>query len=113
MRLVIVLALLTVTAAAPKPPGTTGRPLEFTVTPAAAGRQLVRLSLPFPPGVVSEGQGLVVSDGQHETAAAVRVLTWHPGADPKTPPAPPCPGHVPLYLRGPQAGLVSRPADFR
>jgi hypothetical protein len=58
--------------------------LRFEITPAAAGLQLVRLSLPFPPGVLSEGQHLVVSDGKHECTAAVRVLTWHPVTAQKT-----------------------------
>ncbi len=78
VRLVIVLALLSAGGTGPEPAGTAGRGLEFTVKPAAAGRQLVRMSLPFPPGLLPEGHGLVVSDGQHEIAAAVRVLTWHP-----------------------------------
>jgi hypothetical protein len=62
----------------------TGARLPFQITPAATGEQLVRLSLPFSPGMLSEGQGLVVSDGQHENPAAVRVLTWHPAVDMKT-----------------------------
>ncbi len=82
MRSVIVLALLSVAGNAPEPAGTIGPRLAFQVKPAAVGRQLVRLSLPFPPGVLPEERGLVVSDEHHEIAAAVRVLTWHPEADP-------------------------------
>jgi hypothetical protein len=82
MRWIIVLALLAAAVPVAEATGATDR-LEFTVKPKAAGRQLVRLSLPFPRGVLSEGQGLVVSDGHHDIAAGVRVLTWHPGADPK------------------------------
>jgi len=80
MRLVVGLALLATAGSAAEPATATGRQLKFTVTPTAAGRQLVRLSLPFPAGMLSAGQGLAVSDGYHETVAAVRVLTWHPCA---------------------------------
>lgn len=71
MRLVIGLALLATAGSAAEPATATGRQLKFTVTPAAAGRQLVRLSLPFSAGMLPEGQGLAVSDGHHETVAAV------------------------------------------
>lgn len=78
MGSLIVLALLAVAGPGPEPVGA-GR-LEFAVKPAAIGRQLVRVSLPFPPGALPEGRGLIVSDGQREIAAAVRALTWHPAA---------------------------------
>ncbi|MGB9626847.1 MAG: hypothetical protein ACPMAQ_18495, partial [Phycisphaerae bacterium] len=51
----------------------------FTVRPAAVGRQLVRISLPFAPGTYPAGLGLAVrADGQ-EITPDVRVLTYHPG----------------------------------
>jgi hypothetical protein len=81
LRPVIVLALLAAAGTATEPAGATGRRLEFTVKPAAPGPQLVRLSLPFPPGVLSEGGGLAISGGHQEITPGVRVLTWHPGAD--------------------------------
>jgi len=49
--------------------------ISVSVTPAATGSQLVRISLPFPEGLVLENQSLLVSDGQ---IAALRPLTWHP-----------------------------------
>jgi hypothetical protein len=51
---------------------------EFTLTPAAEGRQLVRVSVPFVPGTLNEGQALVAFDGARELPASARVLTWHP-----------------------------------
>jgi hypothetical protein len=69
MHLGAVLILLSTMAAAP---------LEFTVTPAAPGQQLVRSSLPFPSGALREDQGLIVSDASRDFRAALRVLTWHP-----------------------------------
>ena len=79
MLALISLVLLAAADSAGEPAIAAGMPLKFTVTPAAGGRQLVRLSLPFPPGLLPEGQGLTVSDGHHQIVAAVRVLTWHPG----------------------------------
>lgn len=52
--------------------------VKMTVTPAAIGRQLVRVSLPFHKGGLLDGQMLLVSDGQHEQVAALRPLTHHP-----------------------------------
>ena len=52
------------------------------VTPAAAGPQLVRVSLPFLKGMLREGQTLIATDGQQRIVAALRVLTWHPDATP-------------------------------
>jgi len=51
----------------------------FAVTPAAAGRQLVRVSLPFSPGVFPAGASLLVRSGGQDVVADVRPLTWHPG----------------------------------
>jgi len=48
------------------------------VTPAAIGRQLVRFSVPLPPGYLTEGMGLRPHCGGSGSPAAVRVLTWHP-----------------------------------
>lgn len=53
----------------------------ITVTPAATGRQLIRVSLPLPVDMVLEGQTVMASDGQETIPAAVRALTWHPVAD--------------------------------
>ena len=78
MLALISLVLLAAAGNAGEPAIAAGMPLKFTVTPAARGRQLVRLSLPFPTGLLPEGQGLSVSDGHHQIVAAVRVLTWHP-----------------------------------
>src|SRR5262245_55390111 len=52
--------------------------LSFTVTPSAAGRQLIRVSLPFPAGMAKEGQTFLASDGQREVPAMLRALTWWP-----------------------------------
>ena len=49
--------------------------------------------------------------GISEIAAAVRVLTWHPERTRSD--RSPGPGHVPVELRGPRAGLVCRPGDAR
>ena len=68
-----VAALIGATAAAQS------APMQITVAPAAAGPQLVRASLPFPPGALEPGQGLVVSGGGTEARADVRILTTHPG----------------------------------
>src|SRR3954470_20443782 len=81
MQSLIVLALLAAIGAEPEPARGPGQRLEFTVKPAAAGRQVVRVSLPFPPGVLPAGDDLAVSDGDHEIAAAVRVLTRPPGGE--------------------------------
>lgn len=77
MRLSFVIVLLALLsggarAAAPRNDAT------VIVTPAAAGDQLVRTSLPLPRGLLREGQQLVVSDGRRKVAAAVRPLSWHP-----------------------------------
>lgn len=57
--------------------------LRLEVSPAAAGRQLVRVSLPLPPGFLAAGRTLAVSDGCRELPAGVRVITWHPGGTPR------------------------------
>ena len=68
------------------------------VTPAGAGRQLVRTSLPLPAGLLREGQALTVSDGRRTLAVGLRVLTWHP-ADGNRP-------------RSARRGLATFPYDF-
>jgi len=51
----------------------------FAVTPSADGKQLVRVSLPFAPGVFPADLGLEVSDGDEMIVPDVRPLTYHPG----------------------------------
>jgi len=52
--------------------------LHFTVTPAAAGWQVVRTSFPLPPGLLGTNQGCVVkAAGGPVEPAAMRVLSWH------------------------------------
>ena len=52
--------------------------VNFTVTPAAAGLQVVRTSLPLPAGFLSTNQGCTVKAAKGPARpAAVRVLAWH------------------------------------
>ncbi|MCC6445906.1 MAG: dienelactone hydrolase family protein [Armatimonadetes bacterium] len=53
--------------------------VEMTLSPAAAGRQLVRVSIPLPPGMLDREASLSASDGMREFPAAVRPLTRHAG----------------------------------
>ncbi len=60
-------------------------PLTFTVTPAAPGEQLVRTSLPFPPGLLQTNASVRLRTesapgSQPDTSAALRVLSTHPTA---------------------------------
>src|SRR4051794_41285190 len=103
MQSLIVLAPLAAVDAEPEPAGGPGQRLGFTVKPAAAGRQVVRVSLPFPPGVLPAGDGLAVSDGHREIATALRVLTPRPGGGEGRRPAPRAPGTVPHTLAHPPA----------
>ncbi len=49
------------------------------VTPAAAGAQVVRASVPLPRGMLGADDTLVVeAEGARPTRAGLRVLTWHP-----------------------------------
>ncbi len=59
--------------------GRAGEPVCFTVSPAAAGLQVVRASLPLPPGFLGTNQGCAVTTerGKPEPVA-LRVLSWHP-----------------------------------
>lgn len=60
-------------------PPSSGELPGFTVTPAVAGRQLVRVSLPFAPGTFPGDLGSAVILGDREIAPDVRPLTYHPG----------------------------------
>ncbi len=51
--------------------------LQFSVTPASIGRQLVRTSLPFRRGMVSSSAAIVVDDGSRRIPVAVRPLGYH------------------------------------
>ncbi len=74
-------------------------PLRFTVTPAATGEQLVRTSLPFPPGLLATNASLRVRplDGSARDAA-LRALSHHPASS-----------NHPVSLR---RGLVTFPYRF-
>jgi len=67
----------------------------FTVTPAAAGKQMVRVSLPFAPGALADGLGLEALAGDVAIECGLRVLTHHPG--------------TPRWVR---RAIVSFPHDF-
>jgi len=56
-----------------------GLPL-FTVIPGTSGNQLVRASLPFPPGALPVDCGLTISGGNRAITPDLRVLTVHPGS---------------------------------
>ena len=51
--------------------------LDVTVSPESTGRQLVRLSLNLPRGVVMKGQTLAASDGRLAVPTDLNILTWH------------------------------------
>lgn len=53
-------------------------PPSFTVTPAATGRQIVRVSVPFGPGAFPVERGLAVRIMGKTVTPDVRVLTHHP-----------------------------------
>src|SRR5437899_9920655 len=55
-----------------------GGVLAVTVTPAAAGKQVVRTSLPLPRGLLRDGEKLIADDGRRKLETAVRILSWHP-----------------------------------
>jgi hypothetical protein len=57
------------------------RSMTVTIAPAARGRQVVRVSLPMPRGLLREGEGLLAADGGRRTVAGTRVLTWHPRSE--------------------------------
>jgi hypothetical protein len=62
------------------PVSRTNRKLDgFSVTPARAGRQTVRVSLPFAPGTLASDTGLKVRCKDVTLKPDVRVLTMHPG----------------------------------
>lgn len=51
----------------------------FSLTPPTPGAHMVRVSLPFPPGVFPSELSLRVKTGHESIAPDVRVLTLHPG----------------------------------
>jgi len=51
------------------------------VTPSVAGCQLVRTSVGFLPGMVTQNQEIVARCEQSETLVSFRPLTWHPRRD--------------------------------
>jgi hypothetical protein len=58
------------------------RSVSFTVSPAAAGMQVVRASLPLPPGFLGTNQSCAVTaTGGKAEPAAVRVLSWRPATN--------------------------------
>lgn len=62
--------------------------LEFTVTPAINGLQLVRTSLPLPRGFLGSNDAAVVSaPGRKAESVGLRVLSWHPATNDKPPSA--------------------------
>jgi len=65
-------------ANAPVPEGKGGLP-GFTAVSDVAGPRLVRVSLPFPPGVFPVASGLALTGPAGEVVPDVRVLTVHPG----------------------------------
>lgn len=73
--------------------------LDFTIHPAAAGEQLVRVSLPLPRGFLETNRALAVAgpDGVFRRAG-LRVLSWHPAS-----------GDAPRTAR---RALVTFPWDF-
>ncbi len=53
----------------------------FVVTPAAAGEQLVRVSLPMSRGLLGADQSVAVEvAGRKNSPAGVRVISWYPDA---------------------------------
>src|SRR5438046_2726298 len=82
--LLTLLGLLMVPATGPvRPEASDLKPVAFTLTPVRAGRQLARVSLPLPDGLLREGQMLWTSDGRRGIDAGTRVLTWHPAPEGK------------------------------
>jgi hypothetical protein len=85
MRIIRVVGLLllplTLHAATPGVQGEVqaNQRVTFTVTPAAAGQQLVRTSLPLPRGFLFTNQTVIVKPpGGNAKPAGLRVLSWHP-----------------------------------
>ena len=58
---------------------TRGKLPAFTATPSASGLQLIRVSVPFPPGALPVRLGLTVEDGNMRITPDMRILTYHPG----------------------------------
>lgn len=56
---------------------------DFRVTPAATGLQLVRASIPLPPGFPREGDGAIVrAPGERPVSAGLRIISTHPTEPP-------------------------------
>ena len=56
--------------------------VSFTVSPAATGLQVVRVSLPLPPGFLGSNQLCsATAAGSQAEPAALRVLSWHSAAN--------------------------------
>ena len=64
----------------------TNERVNFTVSPASIGKQLVRTSLPLPRGFLSTNQTLIVRAGHGPESVGLRVLSWHPvtNVEPRT-----------------------------
>jgi len=52
--------------------------LTATISPVGSGPQLVRASLPFPRGLLHEGESLVADDGHRKAEVSVRPLSYYP-----------------------------------
>lgn len=59
-------------------------PIKVRIAPAATGRQVVRTSLPLPPGWLHSGQVVVAHHEGEACPTATRVLTWHPEPGPRS-----------------------------
>jgi hypothetical protein len=82
----LIAAVLLLAAAAPAAASKAREGVSVTITPAASGRQLVRVSMPMPRGFLRTGQALEASDGRRKIVTALRALTWHPvsGREPRS-----------------------------
>jgi hypothetical protein len=58
-----------------------GLDVNFTVTPAATGEQVVRRSLPLPRGFLHTNQAVLVRAGQVMEPVGLRVLSWYPATN--------------------------------
>jgi hypothetical protein len=81
MHLLTILAVVTAQATGLSPSEAGPSRADFTVKPAATGRQLVRLSLSLARGILRQAEHLVITSRGQKVAAAVRVLTWHSSAE--------------------------------
>jgi hypothetical protein len=80
--LVMLLTLLSVTASVANGDVQPRPGVRFTVSPAAAGLQVLRASLRLPPGFLGTNQPCTVTaSGPQAEPAAVRVLSWYPATN--------------------------------